>query len=70
MTDRYHSLTVVLQKDIREDDAPAIMNAIGMIRGVAAVDGCVANVTTHMAEERARRDLAEKVLSVLRGGGA
>jgi hypothetical protein len=34
MTDRYNSLTVVLDRDIREDDAEHILNAIRMIKGV------------------------------------
>lgn len=65
MTDRYHSLTVVLAKDIREDDAKAIINAIKAIRHVLTVEGHVADLDSHMAYERARADLGEKIWEVL-----
>ena len=65
MTDRYHSLTVVLEKDIRDDDAEHILNAIRMIRGVASVAGEVADMNSHMAEERARQELGDKLFDVI-----
>lgn len=34
MTDRYHTLTVVLERDMRDDDAAALIAAIGQLRGV------------------------------------
>ena len=39
MTDRYNILTVALEKDLRDDDAQALINAIKMMRGVADVAG-------------------------------
>ena len=42
MTDRFHSLTVVLEREIRDDDAEPIIAAIKMIKGVAEVTGEVA----------------------------
>ncbi|NIT79722.1 MAG: hypothetical protein GWN58_33745 [Anaerolineae bacterium] len=65
MTDRYHTLTVVLERDTREDDAEHLINAIRMMRGVRSVTGEVANMETHMAEERARHELGQKILDVL-----
>ena len=65
MTDRYHSLTVVLEHDIREDDAKPLLAAIRQLRGVLSVEGNVADVTSHMAQERARRELGEKLLEVV-----
>lgn len=35
MTDRVFALTVTLSDGIRDDDAQPIIDAIGMIRGVA-----------------------------------
>jgi hypothetical protein len=32
MTDRFNALTVVLEKDIRKDDAQAIMSAIMQLK--------------------------------------
>ena len=65
MTDRYHSLTVVLEHDIREDDAEAIKNAILLFPGVLSAAGVVTDLTSHMAEERARHDLGQKLLAVI-----
>jgi len=38
MTDRHVGYIVTLDKDIRGDDAEAIINALGMIRGVIAIE--------------------------------
>ena len=65
MTDRYHSLTVVLADDTRDDDADALIKAIMMMKGVCAVAGNVADATAHMAEARARREYADKLWEVL-----
>jgi hypothetical protein len=65
MTDRFHSLTVVLEADIRDDDAAPLMNAIRQLRGVLSVAGNVADFQTHMAEERARNELRSALLDVV-----
>jgi len=67
MTNRLHSLTVVLDHDIREDDAEPILNAIRMIRGVIDVSGNVASSASYMAEQRAIEQLRGKVLDALYG---
>lgn len=61
MTDRYHSFTVVLDRDIREDDAEEIMKAIAMFRNVISVKGNVADPTSAMAEVRAKHELRERL---------
>lgn len=65
MTDRYNTLTVVLEKDIRDDDAEALLTAIRQLRGVLSVNGNVADLTAYMAEERAKRELGDKLWQVL-----
>ena len=65
MTDRYNALTVVLEKDIRDDDAEALLAAIRQLRGVLSVSGNVADMGDHIAQERARRDHGEKLWRVL-----
>lgn len=65
MTDRYHSLTVVLEKDMRDDDAESLINAIKMMRHVISVKGNVTDFTSLMAEERAMRHLGDKLLAVV-----
>lgn len=65
MTDRFHSLTVVLDKDMRDDDAENIIKAICCLRGVISVSGHVADITSRMAEDRARHVLGEKIIELL-----
>ena len=66
MTDRYNSLTVVLEQNMRSDDAVPILQAISMIRGVLTVTGNVADPDSCVAESRARHDIASKVLEALK----
>lgn len=65
MTDRYNALTVVLEKDIREDDAEALLNAIRQLRGVLSVHGNVADFDDQIAQDRVRHELGEKLWRVL-----
>ena len=65
MTDRYHTLTVVLDKDMRDDDAEGLIQAIGWMRGVLKCTGKVADLDSHMAEERARRELGQNLWEIL-----
>lgn len=65
MTDRYYALTVVLDKDIRDDDCESIINAIKMIKHVLDVKGQVASPETWMAENRALNEMRMKLWEVL-----
>lgn len=65
MSDRFHSLAVVLEKDIRDDDAKQIMTAICQLRGVILVTGNVADFDSHMAEVRAKTELGKKIIDVI-----
>jgi hypothetical protein len=66
MTDRFNTLTVVLDRDIREDDAEVLISAIKMIKGVIGVKGNVSNSETWMAEERAKLELRTKLYEILK----
>lgn len=66
MTDRYHTLTVVLEHDMRDDDCASTIAAIKHIRGVASVTGVVADGDSWMAETRAKIDLRRKLFEVLK----
>lgn len=66
MTDRFNTLTVVLEKDTRDDDAQAIIQAILQLRGVLNVTGNVVDPSSWGAEERARIDLGKKILAILK----
>ena len=65
MTDRYHSLTVVLEHDTRSDDAEPLMKAITQLRGVLSVTGIVTDIAAHMAQNRAQHELREKLYEIL-----
>ncbi len=65
MTDRYNALTIVLERDIRSDDAETIINAIKMIRGVISVSPNVVDMDSHIAYTRAQTDLSKKLFEVL-----
>jgi hypothetical protein len=65
MTDRFNTLTVVLEKDIRDDDAETLLTAIRQMRGVLSVEGNVSDTTAHMAEERAKHELGQKLWEVI-----
>ena len=65
MTDRINALVVVLEKDTREDDVQALAEAIAMFQGVLSVKVCVADLASHVAYERARRELTDKLWAAL-----
>lgn len=65
MTDRIHSLTVVLESDRRDDDVKAIVNSILMIKGVLNVAEHVTDHAAHMAQERSKRELGDKLMAVI-----
>jgi hypothetical protein len=66
MTDRVHSLVVILDHDYRSDDVEVIKHAIQMIKGVIKVENNVADTTSLMAEVRAKYDLQGKILELFR----
>ncbi len=65
MTDRFNALTVVLETDIRDDDAEALIAAIRQLRGVLSVSGNIANPSDYIAQQRARHELCDKLWHVL-----
>jgi hypothetical protein len=65
MTDRYYALTVCLDKDIREDDATLLIDAIMMLRGVICVKPNISNPEMWAAELRASVELRQKIMDAL-----
>jgi hypothetical protein len=55
MTDRIHSLTLVLDHDMRDDDVESLVNACRHFRGVISVTPNVSDPDVHVAEMRCRR---------------
>lgn len=65
MTDRINALTVVLDVDIRSDDAEPIIAAIQQIRRVLSVTANVSSLDDHIARSRVRQELTDKLWEVL-----
>jgi len=70
MTDRFAGFVVSLEKDLREDDAAATLNAIRQIKGVIDVVPVISSGDLHIAEARAQRAIEKKILNVLYPGMA
>lgn len=66
MTDRYNALLVVLEQDIRDDDAEATIAAIRQIKGVLDVTPNVVDSGDYIvAEMRVRHELGQRLWQVL-----
>jgi hypothetical protein len=65
MTDRLKGLTVVLDKDYRTDDAEAIINAIGMIRGVGKVVPLISTPSDQIDRIRIAKDMELAIYEAL-----
>lgn len=65
MTTRHAGYVVTLEKDIREDDAQCIFDAIHMIRGVLSVKPVEGGIEQHIADERAQRAIRERLWKAL-----
>lgn len=65
MTDNYNALIVVLNHNLRSDDAEPLIFAIQQLKGVVSVKGNVVGIESHIADQRAKQDLGEKLWKVL-----
>jgi len=66
MTDRVQSLTVFFEKELRDDDAQAYVDAISMMRGVASVElGHICDISHYSAKEEVRRELWDVLRALL-----
>lgn len=61
MTDRHFGYIVVLEQEIREDDAEPILAALRMIKGVLSVEPVIGAMEVHIAQARERTRLREKL---------
>lgn len=66
MTDRHAGYIVVLDVDLRDDDAEPILNALRMISGVQSVEPIVADLDLHIAQSRADAAWQQRILGLLR----
>ena len=65
MTNKIHSLTVILEKDVREDECNRLIHAIMMLRGVLNVTTFVSDANSYMAEARAKSELHMKLFKAI-----
>lgn len=61
MTDRIHSLTVILERDMREDDAQRYVDAFLCFRGVAEVRPNISATDHIIARAQARGELRKVI---------
>ena len=65
MSDRYNYLTVVLETDLKDEDAEPLIQAIKQLRGVLSVTPNVRDGMSFFAQERVRHELTQKLWQVL-----
>lgn len=65
MTDRLVALTVILDGQIRDDDAGPLIDAIRQLRGVLDVQPVVGDINAAWALENARSELRRKIWDAL-----
>lgn len=66
MTDRIKGLTIALDRDYRDDDVQAIVDAIMMIKGVQAVKKSVANHEDWINRVQIRTDIQRRLFDALK----
>lgn len=66
MTDRIRRITVLLERDTRDDDAEPILDAIRMVKGVAEVTPHVVTSEDWVARRTAKTELRSKISKMLR----
>ena len=67
MTDRHSGYVVVLQEDLREEDAEAVLNALRMTKGVLSVEPIVADFTAGtIAAMRVQSEIRAKLYALAR----
>lgn len=65
MSDRTGGFLVILEKDIREDDAEPIASLLGMIKGVIDVRTIPDNISATLNKSRIRHELITKLYKAL-----
>jgi len=66
MTDRLKGCTVIFEKDVRVDDAEAILTAIKMVRGVLDVVPVKSGWEDRMGEIRIRHSLVRELIDIVK----
>lgn len=62
---RVQAFTVTFERDLDETEAHRLRVAIHMLRDVLSVDDIVVDPNDHVARQRARREIGEKLWDVV-----
>lgn len=65
MSDRIKSITVVLEDNVRDDEAQAIVEAIKCMRRVVSAEANVADIEHYSARMQIRREIGEQLIGVI-----
>lgn len=65
MTDRAKGCWVAFDRDIRTDDAEALVQAIKQLRGVSAVELNIANPDDWMNRKRIAHSMGQKIIDLI-----
>ncbi len=65
MTDRFNALVVVLDRDMRDDDAQYLIDLISHLKGVQSVAGNVTDFTAYTERSRAVNELWGKLVKLI-----
>lgn len=65
MSDRIYSYTVILDGTYKDEGEQAIRNALEMVKGVSSVVPLVTDPMTYFAIDRAKNDIADKIMDIL-----
>jgi hypothetical protein len=65
MKNRFSSVTVVLEHDMGDDEAEALLAAIRHLRGVLSVTANVSDISDHVAQKRVRYELGQQLMAVV-----
>ena len=66
MTDRLKGCIVVFEREIRDDDAEEILNAIRALRKVLKVEPLIMHGNDYHAREMAKHELRQKLFEALK----
>lgn len=62
MTDRYKGFLITLDKEIRNDNAEHIVNALKMIKGVYSVKPYISGMEDGMYYQKGLQDIGQKLM--------
>lgn len=66
MSERIKGFTVTLEKDVKEEGAEIILQALSMIKGVADVEPIETTYEDHMNRERVKWELRDKFIKFIK----